>query len=145
MYNRRYRKQFGFCNSHSTDQKRNHWISQPAIIQIWEKQIYVGHLCRTTKNIWHGKSTNCFKKLKLYGVTGKNYSSFKNYLTTKRKQCIVINDNENTSHRMKYTRIRVSENPYSRNFIQCHFRILYEACPKGLFSIRYYLFCTLMT
>ena len=36
------------------------------------------------------------KNLKLYGVTGNNYSWFENYLSNQ-KQFVVINNNENTS------------------------------------------------
>ena len=44
----------------------------------------------------HSKLSNSFKKLKLYGVIGNDYSCLENYLSN-RKQCVIINNNENTS------------------------------------------------
>ena len=104
MYNRLYQyltenkilypKQFGFQTGHSTEHAIVQLVDQ--ILESFEYNKYtLGVFIDLSKAFDTVDHSILLKKLELYGVTNRNHSWFKNYLSN-RKQFIQINDEENT-------------------------------------------------
>ena len=104
MYNRLYQyltenkilypKQFGFQTEHSTKHAIVQLVDQ--ILESFEYNKYtLGAFIDLSKVFDTVDHSILLKKLELYGVTDRNHSWFKNYLSN-RKQFIQINNEENT-------------------------------------------------
>ena len=104
MYNRLYQyltenktlypKQFGFQTGHSTEHAIVQLVDQ--ILESFEYNKYtLGVFIDLSKAFDTVDHSILLKKLELYGVTDRNHSWFKNYLSN-RKQFIQINNEENT-------------------------------------------------
>ena len=104
MYNRLYQyltenkilypKQFGFQTGHSTEHAIVQLVDQ--ILESFEYNKYtLGVFIDLSKAFDTVDHSILLKKLELYGVTNRNHSWFKNYLSN-RKQFIQINDEEKT-------------------------------------------------
>ena len=104
MYNRLYQyltenkilypKQFGFQTGHSTEHAIVQLVDQ--IFESFEYNKYtLGVFIDLSKAFDTVDHSILLKKLELYGVTDRNHSWFKNYLSN-RKQFIQINNEENT-------------------------------------------------
>ena len=104
MYNRLYQyltenkilypKQFGFQTGHSTEHAIVQLVDQT--LESFEYNKYtLGVFIDLSKAFDTVDHSILLKKLELYGVTDRNYSWFKNYLSN-RKQFIQINNEENT-------------------------------------------------
>ena len=104
MYNRLYQyltenkilypKQFGFQTGHSTEHAIVQLVDQ--ILEFFEYNKYtLGVFISLSKAFVTVDHSILLKKLELYGVTDRNHSWFKNYLSN-RKQFIQINNEENT-------------------------------------------------
>ena len=89
-----YHKQFGFQTGHSTEHAIVQLVDQ--ILESFEHNKYgLGVFIDLSKAFDIVDHSILLKKLKLYGVTDRNHSWFKNYLSN-RKQFIQINNKENT-------------------------------------------------
>ena len=104
MYNRLYQyltenkilypKQFGFQTGHSTEHAIVQLVDQ--ILESFENNKYtLGVFIDLSKAFDTVDHSILLKKLELYGVTDRNHSWFKNYLSN-RKRFIQINNEENT-------------------------------------------------
>ena len=89
-----YPKQFGFQTGHSTEHAVVQMVDQ--ILESFEYNKYtLGVFIDLSKAFDTVDHSILLKKLELYGVTDRNHSWFKNYLSN-RKQFIQINNEENT-------------------------------------------------
>ena len=89
-----YPKQFGFQTGHSTEHAIVQLVDQ--ILGSFEYNKYtLGVFIDLSKASDTVDHSILLKKLELYGVTDRNHSWFKNYLSNK-KQFIQINNEENT-------------------------------------------------
>ena len=89
-----YPKQFGFQTGHSTEHAIVQLVDQ--ILESFEYNKYtLGVFIDLSKAFDTVDHSILLKKLELYGVTDRNHSWFKNYLSNG-KQFIQINNEENT-------------------------------------------------
>ena len=100
MYNRLFKcltensvfddKQFELRNSHSAEHAIIELINK--LLPQFERNRYTLGIFIDLPKVFNTINHQILlKKLKLYGVTGKNFSFFENYLCS-RKQCIAINN-----------------------------------------------------
>ena len=87
-------KHFGFCNSYSTKHAIIKSVDKPSS-EFERSRCRLGIFFDLSKAFETINHQIPLKKINLFSITGINYFWMENYLTN-RKQCVVINNNENT-------------------------------------------------